>query len=553
MSKLSYIRNEKGMALITVLMVFLVLVILLGATMFAAVTNQRNAIFANEHSEAYYVAESGINLRVAQMSDFLNDPEEYIDLRVTTMVDYLESMIADLNADNVIPVGNGNSATVTITGPEEFSEFFDSVRISITSVGNVNGITRTLQQDIIIQIVFGDETLIDKAIVSRGSVIMNNGLGTVIGAVLTNGEQLQIMYRNKLTTGPIFELGDVSVSNAIKKCANITAYGWPLGFTPNFNNLIFNKESFASVNGDTSKFKNNNCFKSSTPTYEPAKIFPRVLVQSFPTNPYPVSVVNGKITLPDLRRIPGGYNGYIINGNLNVTSNITVELGDYGYSAQLKRIIVNGNFVTSSQGVLNVTGVGRLVFMKNYGFPSAGQTVQWDAKVNPTGSDPAKVIFMIDTHNDLLPDIDANGNVTSSFAKGNVVTWSIANNAVFNASLIGENVNYEWSNAVVKGYIITNGDAVKLKANAQTIAATPVWIYAPVAHVSLESGAYLYGSVLAKAVEFQASNPVVEFKDMPPGAQLLSYMFYLQPVAGGGTNPDEAIIYFSNIVEIDNE
>jgi Tfp pilus assembly protein PilX len=74
MSKLNYIRNEKGMALITVLMVFLVLVILLGATMFAAVTNQRNAIFANEHSEAYYVAESGINLRVAQMSDFLNDP-----------------------------------------------------------------------------------------------------------------------------------------------------------------------------------------------------------------------------------------------------------------------------------------------------------------------------------------------------------------------------------------------------------------------------------------------------------------------------------------------
>jgi Tfp pilus assembly protein PilX len=46
MKKLNRIQNEKGVALITVVLLFLILVTLLGAAMFAAVTNQRNSIFA---------------------------------------------------------------------------------------------------------------------------------------------------------------------------------------------------------------------------------------------------------------------------------------------------------------------------------------------------------------------------------------------------------------------------------------------------------------------------------------------------------------------------
>jgi Tfp pilus assembly protein PilX len=59
-------RNNKGMALITVVLIFLILVIMLGGAMFAAVVNQRNALFANDHTKAYYVAESGINTRISQ-------------------------------------------------------------------------------------------------------------------------------------------------------------------------------------------------------------------------------------------------------------------------------------------------------------------------------------------------------------------------------------------------------------------------------------------------------------------------------------------------------
>jgi hypothetical protein len=284
------------------------------------------------------------------------------------------------------------------------------------------------------------------------------------------------------------------------------------------------------------------------------------VVPPFPLNPYPVSVVNGKVTLPDLRRIPGNFNGYVINGDLTITSTVVFELGTFGYSTQLKKVIVNGNFITSSQGTLDVTGTGRLVIMKALTAATTPRTqqgnyeIQWNARVNPGGNDPTKIIFMLDTPTGNLPSVDANGSVTSSVTSGFVMTWKIANQGIFNASLLSENVNYEWSNAQVKGYIITNGDLVKITSGASTVAAVPVWIYAPVAHVSLESNMTLYGSVLSKAVEFAAAQSMVEFTDFNENVTpLFNYLFYAQPTGGSGQAPSEANIFFSNIIEIDNE
>lgn len=566
MKKLNHIQNEKGVALITVVLLFLILVTLLGASMFAAVTNQRNAVFAGDHSEAYYAAESGINLRISQLTDFLKDPGGYtgFDPRVESMSEYLTSLVDDYNVSPLISMVNGSTANVIIEGPYDYPDFLDSQIFIITSTGTVNGVSRTLQQEMILTVTFGESSPIDKAIISRGSVIMRNGTnGIVKGAILTNGETLTLTYGSRMgTVGPIFELGDVDTNKDLDSwCDNITDYGWPETKAPNLNNIILNGEVLgdSKINGDTSKLKSNNCFKSTTYYNEPPKVFPRVVVPPFPSNPYPVSVVDGKITLPDLRRIPGNFNGYVINGDLTITSAITVELGNFGYSTQLKRIVVNGNFVTTSQGILNVTGKGRLVIMKSFTaattpLTSKGYLVEWSANVNPAGNDPTKVIFMLDTPTGNLPLYNSEGHVTSSSTSGFVMTWSIANQGVFNASLLSENVNYEWSNAQVKGYIITNGDLVKITSGASTVASIPVWIYAPIGHVSLESNMTLYGSVLAKAVEFAAAQSMVEYTDMPEEVTpIFNYLFYAQPTSGSGQAPSEANIFFSNIIEIDNE
>jgi hypothetical protein len=481
------------------------------------------------------------------------------------MSEYLATLVAELNETALLALGNGNTANVLIEGPFDYPDFLDSQIFIVTSTGTVNGVSRTLQQEMILTVTFGDSSPIDKAIVSRGSVIMRNGTnGIVKGAILTNGETLRLTYGSRSgTVGPVFELGDVDTNKDIDGwCDNITEYGWPETKAPNLNNIILNGEVLgdSKINGDTTKLKRGNCFFNTSFYNEPAKVFPPVVVPPFPLKPYPVSVVGGKITLPDLRRIPGNYNGYVINGDLTITSNITVELGNFGYSTQLKKIVVNGNFITSSQGTLNVTGNGRLVIMKSFDASTTplnqqgNYVVNWNANVNPTGNDPTKIIFMLDTPTGILPSYNTEGHVTSSSTSGFVMTWSIANQGVFNASLLSENVNYEWSNAQVKGYIITNGDLVKITSGASTVASIPVWIYAPIGHVSLESNMTLYGSVLSKAVEFAAAQSMVEYTDMPEEiTPIFNYLFYAQPTSGSGQAPSEANIFFSNIVEIDNE
>jgi hypothetical protein len=78
--------------------------------------------------------------------------------------------------------------------------------------------------------------------------------------------------------------------------------------------------------------------------------------------------------------------------------------------------------------------------------------------------------------------------------------------------------------------------------------------YAPIGHVSLESNMTLYGSVLAKAVEFSAAQSMVDYQDMPDNiTPIFNYLFYAQPTSGSGQAPSEANIFFSNIVEIENE
>ena len=85
--------NNKGVALVTVVLFFLVLVILLGGVMFSSISNQGNAIRSKEHTSAYYVAESGMNITLEKLKYFLTVQNDYSSIDIG---DYLE-MMEDLN------------------------------------------------------------------------------------------------------------------------------------------------------------------------------------------------------------------------------------------------------------------------------------------------------------------------------------------------------------------------------------------------------------------------------------------------------------------------
>ena len=61
--------NRKGIALITVMIAFLTLFILLGMIAMMTLSNQSTSIKTNDYTKAYYIAESGLNIRVQAIKD----------------------------------------------------------------------------------------------------------------------------------------------------------------------------------------------------------------------------------------------------------------------------------------------------------------------------------------------------------------------------------------------------------------------------------------------------------------------------------------------------
>jgi hypothetical protein len=554
MRKINHLRNEKGVALITVVMIFLVLVIMLGGAMYAAVVNQRNAILANEHTESYYVAESGINLRIAQLEDFLLNPDLYVgyDPRVTTMQDYLGSIVADLNTTRILTLGNGNTADVYVTGPIENPDLLGAYVYKIRSTGTVDDVSRTLEVELILYMTYGEDSPMDKAIISRGSIIMYQGNGIIKGGVFTNGEGLPIRYQGKTVTGPILELGDkdelnnttlLPLKNGDGYCDNIVGMAWPVAFPPTVLELHKNQTGPGT------------CLDNTPRTNEPLRIFPPVVTPAFPTRLKTVTMdANNVITLPDLRKEPTSYDGYYID-TLNISANVTIKLGSFGYSTQLKRLVV-GNITTTSQGRLNVEGTGRLMVMRSMTKANTpSNSLQWNANVYVQGNNPAKFILVLDTPEAAIPSTNAAGSVnTGSDDPSFNPLFSFANGVIFTGSILSENVDYALTNVIFKGYLITNGGDISVTSN--TVASEPdipIWIYAPIAHVTLGSNAVLYGSVMSKAVELSAASSGVIYKDMPPSTQVFNYLFYAPPETGGGTAPNLPLVYYSNIVEVDND
>ena len=104
----AYEKNHKGQTLVTLLMFVMVAMTVITSTIIAVISNTRAASEGQQAVDAYYVAEAGAENALMRI---LRDPGY---------------------TGETLPVGN-NSAEVTISGS------------TITSVGHVNNLTRTIQ------------------------------------------------------------------------------------------------------------------------------------------------------------------------------------------------------------------------------------------------------------------------------------------------------------------------------------------------------------------------------------------------------------------------
>lgn len=487
--KMKPFKNNKGVALVTVVLIFLVLVILLAGVMFASVTNQKNAVVSKEHTSAYYVAESGLNVSVEKLRSYLvtNGYSSIPMGQYTTKMALLDDFITDdLNGDTGVLVQGSYLIQASVGTSNTYI---------LRSSGTVNGITRTLEGTFSFDPILENKA---KAIIAKGNIDSKNG--TIVGpiasllspagsdiAITCNGSSLtnisEIYYPMPLPSG-----STVSVDG---KCSGTkTVYDAD-------ETIIFHDFSLPT-------------FYKSTDTVVVDGVTKNVLVKITPTA--------SKYTFPALT---SGQQGYYIDNLPN--SSVTFDLGTSGTSNTVYNLFVSNVSVASNTnlgvGAINVIGNGKLkmhIIINKTNYVNANSSYQftWNANINQS--------LLTSTNPEDISKFQLIIKRGTGFTSSEYPTFSIGNSNIFVGSLMMDYVNLSFGNFDFKGFIATLGKSFTITSTSNITG--PMWVYAPYANVSLSSNGVINGSIISNSVEFAS------------GATL-KYMQYLGPLPSELTLP----------------
>lgn len=461
--------NKKGVALITVVLFFLVLVTLLSGLLFATINNLENTQTAQRHTSVYYVAESGINLQVSRFIDTFEQArsENWTISKLENEIIALKNLINDtentvLLKDNL---GKNSYAEIIITGPHTDSEFPSYTFYSIQSTGHIDSIQRVLTANIGYDYVVGTGALLP----ITGAIVVNEGIyiqnGSVVGSIASNLEDASTIYFRNVN------------------CASIPAFTVPVaGTSPCPAKEIVMAEDKPIVFSDI--------------------ILPEYPTSTQLTNSYinidsnPTSyLTNNTLTLPD----PGVKKGYYIS-NINPTSNFTINLGSWMDEQEYLYLRVTNSF--SFNNSITVTGTGKLMLLLDH-----NSSITINAPVNQNSLDPTKFMIILKANST---------NPTITIANNNTVVASILSNSTANIS---------WNQANFFGFLASNAGyddysgEVSISAGSAIGDSTkpPIWIYAPYANAVLQGNANFYGTVMANSFYMNSSKTTLTYKAMNTG------------------------------------
>lgn len=505
-------KNNKGVALVTVILIFLVLVILLAGVMFASVTNQKNAVVSKEHTSAYYVAESGLNVSIEKLRNYLltNGYSSIPMGQYATKMSLLDDFITDdLNGDT----DNLSQGTYLIQATVGAT----TTSYTLRSIGTVNGISRTVEGTFSFDPIMENKA---KAIIAKGNIDSKNGtiVGPIASLLSPAGSDIAITCNGSSTTN----INEIYYPMPLPSGSTVSVGGNCGGAKAMLDadeTVIFHDFSLPT-------------YYKSTDTVVVDGVTKNVLVKITPTA--------SKYTFPALT---SGQQGYYID-NLPST-NVTFDLGTSGTSTTVYNLFVSNVSVASNTnlgvGVINVIGNGKLkmhliINKSNYVNPNSSFQFTWNTNVNQsllTSSNPEDISkFQL---------IIKRG---SDFSASEYPTFSIGNSNIFVGSLMMDYVNLSFGNFDYKGFIATLGKSFTISSNSSITG--PMWVYAPYANVSLTSNGVINGSIIANSVDFAS------------GATL-KYMQYLGPLPpeltlplfiGGAPVPVGITFKFTNFKEV---
>lgn len=467
--------NNKGVALVTVVLFFLVLVILLGGVMFSSISNQGNAMLSKEHTSAYYTAESGMNISLEKLKDYLisnsygNIPYSQFNQKMTQLENYILNDIAMLSGslNGSSPSGNYQIDAVKI----------DSKNYTIRSTGEVNGVSRTLEA--VFKLTVKEEDLM-KAVLVKGSITQAS---------------------NSNITGPIASLMEGNSKIDVHGCG-IDEISVPTG-TPSSDLLLSNFSTCPTtinyfdetINFDTVRIDD---FYPG----QPEESLRKTTITPKPTSFKPLVNNSGTYTFPDL----GTAQAYSLSGFS--TTSMIFDLGS-GSEDDVHKVFVTT--ASTGNGEINVpsitvVGDGELqLFITLKSSDLKSNKIIWKGNVNQDLTNLTKLQLIIDQTTGLNPTFEfpsASGGSTSKI--------------IFKGSIFADNVNFTFGNMDFRGFLATNGTSVFLSSTGTMDG--PIWIYAPNATVTVKANFTIEGAIIAKEASFEAGGSLKYesfFGDLP--------------------------------------
>ncbi|MBU9711009.1 PilX N-terminal domain-containing pilus assembly protein [Evansella tamaricis] len=446
------LNNERGITFIIVLIVIVVLTVLGVSLMAATATNVKQSTGERDHQAVYYIAESGVNVKVAEVktiiesvydstsnaNDFFNEIESQFKLNVE---DDLENISFQESFNN--------PPRVSVSINKYPNQIGDQRKYVITSNGTIGNRNRTLSSEFTVE-------WLPKA---SGPLTNIPGEMAIFGAekLVVNGEIAGNVYTNSTSDNSVTFGWDGRISNKL--------YIGPGGnkdsiiSKPNeFNHIP--SEKIADLQGE---------LKFNDP------VFPTFPELSTPSN-------GGGINSGILKLTPWNnsyQSSYTMTNNislneLNSEGDTKITIGSGERNLRLKRLIINN-------GKLEIEGTGTLnIYIEDqFTITGGGQLRQ-----------------------------GINNRVNIFYGGTNKLT--IGNGTGITASIFSHTADLEFSGGTsIVGHIISLGSEIKITGGSDN---TSSLIYAPQSKVIIDGGAQS-GSVVSK--QFEINNAKVTYEDIP--------------------------------------
>ena len=467
------LTNHRGIALVTVLLVMLVLTILTTGIVVVAVSNYNQSKKSDEHSQAYYVAEAGVNFEVKSLESKIND--------LMALNNSPVSILAGIDA--WIATSGTNQQTLSTLNGHARSFVAEITRnsyiINIKSTGKVGTVSRTL-----IKRIHLNGLLINKAILTSGTLNIN---------------KTDVFLDASGKYGLVQTLSNAAGSVNIDKLGQISEISIPTPIPPmTFENVIQGCTAVGPISDQkcqTGSYTYKVIYDDSITTLPAITVPTQPTVSKTTDLLLPVQIPGKSSALVNplgvlsisSNSVDAGYVYTMASSNspkinfytpkfeiVGTISNFAIDIGDKDIMIITDELDLGGSFKIQGSGTLTV-----FVTSNNFHYNCGnGDICGVQGNTTPVVSDQF-IVVITGTAGATLDLSNNTGNFYLSLITNLNVNLSMQGNGTFN------------------GFLATSGSNITFKGTASS----NMLIYAPKAIVNITGNTTISGAILAESYQ----------------------------------------------------